>query len=91
MYLRITMHDNEHMGQLIANARMNGIVPRGRSPISLIEVSAALAGRRPSVLVGLVAVPVPVALPLGGSARKLVDSASAWSAAQACFGVQAWS
>ena len=27
MYLRILIHDNEHMGQLIAYARMNGIVP----------------------------------------------------------------
>lgn len=27
MYLRILVHDNEHMGQLIAYARMNGIVP----------------------------------------------------------------
>jgi uncharacterized damage-inducible protein DinB len=27
MYLRIVCHDNEHMGQLIAYARMNGIVP----------------------------------------------------------------
>jgi uncharacterized damage-inducible protein DinB len=27
MYLRIICHDNEHMGQVIAYARMNGIVP----------------------------------------------------------------
>jgi uncharacterized damage-inducible protein DinB len=27
MYLRIICHDNEHMGQLIAYDRMNGIVP----------------------------------------------------------------
>jgi uncharacterized damage-inducible protein DinB len=27
MYLRIIVHDNEHMGQLIAYARMTGIVP----------------------------------------------------------------
>ena len=27
MYLRIICHDNEHMGQLIAYARTNGIVP----------------------------------------------------------------
>ena len=27
LYLRIIVHDNEHMGQLIAYARMNGIVP----------------------------------------------------------------
>ena len=27
MYLRLICHDNEHMGQLIAYARMNGIVP----------------------------------------------------------------
>ncbi|MGA9463471.1 MAG: DinB family protein [Terracidiphilus sp.] len=27
MYLRILLHDNEHMGQLIAYARMTGVVP----------------------------------------------------------------
>ena len=27
MYLRILVHDNEHMGQLIAYARMTGVVP----------------------------------------------------------------
>jgi len=27
IYLRILVHDNEHMGQLVAYARMNGIVP----------------------------------------------------------------
>jgi hypothetical protein len=27
MYLRIIVHANEHMGQLIAYARFNGIVP----------------------------------------------------------------
>jgi hypothetical protein len=27
MYLRVIVHANEHMGQLIAYARMNGIVP----------------------------------------------------------------
>jgi uncharacterized damage-inducible protein DinB len=27
MYLRIIVHDNEHMGQLVAYARMSGIVP----------------------------------------------------------------
>ncbi len=27
IYLRIIIHANEHMGQLIAYARMNGIVP----------------------------------------------------------------
>jgi len=27
MYLRIIVHANEHMGQLVAYARMNGIVP----------------------------------------------------------------
>jgi uncharacterized damage-inducible protein DinB len=27
MYLRIIIHDNEHMGQLVAYARVNGIVP----------------------------------------------------------------
>jgi uncharacterized damage-inducible protein DinB len=27
MYLRIILHDNEHMGQLIAYARMTGVVP----------------------------------------------------------------
>jgi len=36
MYLRIIIHDNEHMGQLIAYARMNGIVP----PWSILENSA---------------------------------------------------
>jgi uncharacterized damage-inducible protein DinB len=34
MYLRIIIHDNEHMGQLIAYARMNGIVPPwSRTPV----------------------------------------------------------
>ncbi len=32
MYLRIIVHDNEHMGQLIAYARMNGIVPPWSRP-----------------------------------------------------------
>ena len=27
MYLRILVHDNEHMGQWVTYARMNGIVP----------------------------------------------------------------
>ena len=27
MYLRIIVHANEHMGQLVAYARINGIVP----------------------------------------------------------------
>jgi uncharacterized damage-inducible protein DinB len=27
MYLRIIIHDNEHMGQLVAYARMTGVVP----------------------------------------------------------------
>jgi uncharacterized damage-inducible protein DinB len=27
MYLRIVIHDNEHMGQLVAYARMTGVVP----------------------------------------------------------------
>ena len=27
VYLRIIVHNNEHMGQLIAYARTNGIVP----------------------------------------------------------------
>jgi uncharacterized damage-inducible protein DinB len=27
MYLRIILHDNEHMGQLVAYARMTGVVP----------------------------------------------------------------
>lgn len=31
MYLRIIIHANEHMGQLVAYARMTGVVPRGRS------------------------------------------------------------
>jgi uncharacterized damage-inducible protein DinB len=32
MYLRIIIHDNEHMGQLIAYARMNGIMPPWSKP-----------------------------------------------------------
>jgi uncharacterized damage-inducible protein DinB len=32
MYMRIIIHDNEHMGQLIAYARMNGIVPPWSKP-----------------------------------------------------------
>lgn len=32
MYLRILVHDNEHMGQLIAYARINGIVPPWSMP-----------------------------------------------------------
>jgi uncharacterized damage-inducible protein DinB len=32
MYLRIIVHDNEHLGQLIAYARMNGIVPPWSNP-----------------------------------------------------------
>jgi uncharacterized damage-inducible protein DinB len=32
MYLRIIVHANEHMGQLIAYARMNGIVPPWSKP-----------------------------------------------------------
>src|ERR1700731_3391672 len=36
MYLRIIVHANEHMGQLIAYARMNGIVP----PWSKAETAA---------------------------------------------------
>jgi uncharacterized damage-inducible protein DinB len=32
MYLRIIVHDNEHMGQLIAYARMNGITPPWSAP-----------------------------------------------------------
>lgn len=36
MYLRILVHDNEHMGQLVAYARINGIVP----PWSKTEVPA---------------------------------------------------
>ncbi len=34
MYLRIIIHDNEHMGQLVAYARMNGIVPPWSKPES---------------------------------------------------------
>jgi uncharacterized damage-inducible protein DinB len=37
MYLRIIVHDNEHMGQLIAYARMNGIVPPWSRPTSPIN------------------------------------------------------
>jgi uncharacterized damage-inducible protein DinB len=32
IYLRIIIHDNEHMGQLIAYARMNGITPPWSQP-----------------------------------------------------------
>ena len=32
MYLRIIVHDNEHEGQLVAYARMNGIVPPWSKP-----------------------------------------------------------
>jgi len=32
MYLRIIIHDNEHMGQLIAYARMIGVVPPWSQP-----------------------------------------------------------
>ena len=32
MYLRIIVHNNEHMGQLVAYARMNGIVPPWSKP-----------------------------------------------------------
>jgi uncharacterized damage-inducible protein DinB len=32
MYLRIIIHANEHMGQLVAYARMNGIVPPWSQP-----------------------------------------------------------
>jgi uncharacterized damage-inducible protein DinB len=32
MYLRIIVHDNEHMGQLVAYARMNGITPPWSKP-----------------------------------------------------------
>jgi uncharacterized damage-inducible protein DinB len=32
MYLRIIVHANEHMGQLIAYARMNGVVPPWSEP-----------------------------------------------------------
>ena len=32
IYLRIIIHANEHMGQLIAYARMNGVVPPWSQP-----------------------------------------------------------
>ncbi len=32
MYLRIIVHANEHMGQLVAYARMSGVVPPWSSP-----------------------------------------------------------
>jgi uncharacterized damage-inducible protein DinB len=32
MYLRIIVHANEHMGQLVAYARFNGIVPPWSDP-----------------------------------------------------------
>lgn len=34
IYLRIIIHDNEHMGQSVAYARMNGIVPPWSKPAS---------------------------------------------------------
>ena len=34
IYLRIIVHDNEHMGQLVAYARVNGIVPPWSRPTS---------------------------------------------------------
>jgi uncharacterized damage-inducible protein DinB len=37
MYLRIICHDNEHMGQLIAYARMNGIVPPWSAGVVLLK------------------------------------------------------
>jgi uncharacterized damage-inducible protein DinB len=37
MYLRIIVHDNEHLGQLIAYARMNGIVPPWSKPEAQAE------------------------------------------------------
>ena len=39
MYLRILAHANEHMGQIIAYARVNGIVPPWSKP-------AATAGHK---------------------------------------------
>lgn len=35
MYLRIIIHDNEHMGQLVAYARINGIVPPWSRPATV--------------------------------------------------------
>ncbi len=35
MYLRIICHDNEHLGQLIAYARINGVVPPWSSGVVL--------------------------------------------------------
>ena len=37
MYLRIILHANEHMGQLVACARMTGVVPLGQTGNSPLE------------------------------------------------------
>ena len=37
MYLRIIVHDNEHMGQLVAYARVNGIVPPWSRPATAAQ------------------------------------------------------
>jgi uncharacterized damage-inducible protein DinB len=42
IYLRIIIHDNEHMGQLIAYARMNGITPPWSLPQSKSEAPAEM-------------------------------------------------
>jgi uncharacterized damage-inducible protein DinB len=42
MYLRIICHDNEYMGQLIAYARMNGIVPPWSAGVVLPKETAGV-------------------------------------------------
>ena len=40
IYLRIIIHDNEHIGQLVAYARMTGVVP------AVVEVAGSLESLR---------------------------------------------
>jgi uncharacterized damage-inducible protein DinB len=40
VYLRIVIHANEHMGQLVAYARTNGIVPPWSAPHALVNGNA---------------------------------------------------
>ena len=45
MYLRIIVHANEHMGQLIAYARMTGVVPPwSEMKIQLRQIAHARSG-----------------------------------------------
>ena len=43
VFLRILVHNNEHMGQAIAYARMNGIVPPWSGRIEIRIVPSALS------------------------------------------------